>query len=252
MSPQRLFIRLSAIGLMTFATVMIFTASINAPTAQAGPHAMMGMPIMPHATTNPATLSGLADVTIAGFAFNPAVITVTAGTIVRWTNADPFTHTTTSDIGSLDPWDSGELGLGGTFTKTFATPGTFGYHCAIHFTSMLGTVVVVPLQAPVEVGLVGSQIGMTDLSYSFVATINPVSATPPITFSWEATNQPPITRVGVAISDTQAFSWTANMTGAQWITVTVSNPAGSAWSTHLIRIDPIRVYLPNVMNSSGP
>src|SRR5512136_1640411 len=114
MLSMRLIKRLCAVSLMTFATLMILTASFKAPAVQAQPHAvampamlsdMASMPAMQQATANPAVLSGLVDVTISGLAFNPTVITVTAGSTVRWTNADPFTHTTTSDIGSLDPWN---------------------------------------------------------------------------------------------------------------------------------------------------
>ena len=54
------------------------------------------------------------------------------------------------------------------------------------------------------------------------------------------------------LSDTIAYSWTAEMTGTQWITVTASNIAGSAAHTQLVIIDPIEVYLPLVMNSAGP
>ena len=77
-------------------------------------------------------------VTIANFAFGPSAITVAVGTTVTWTNSDTAGHTVTADDGSFK---SDTLGSGATFTQTFATAGTFAYHCSIH-KSMTGTVTV--------------------------------------------------------------------------------------------------------------
>lgn len=97
-------------------------------------------------------------VTIHDFAFSPSTLMVKVGTTVQWTNTGPSSHTTVSDAGL---WDSGTLNPpsggggyggggapGGTFSHTFTTPGTFGYHCALHPPSMyptfVGSVVVTP------------------------------------------------------------------------------------------------------------
>ena len=84
-------------------------------------------------TTSPAQTSGStqqAAVTIVDFAFDPADITVAAGTTVTWTNTeDGIAHTTTSDD---DVWSSGTLNSGDTFSHTFDQPGTFTYACTIH------------------------------------------------------------------------------------------------------------------------
>lgn len=77
-------------------------------------------------------------VSIAGFSFQPAAITVAVGTTVTWTNDDSTSHTVTADDASFD---SGSLAKGATFKQTFATAGTFAYHCSIH-SSMKGTVTV--------------------------------------------------------------------------------------------------------------
>ncbi len=102
-----------------------------------------------------------AAVTIQDFTFSPATLTVKAGTTVTWTNNGPSAHTTVSDKGV---WTSGTLAApgggggygggggsaGGTFSYTFMTPGTFGYHCAIHpptlaqYSGFVGTVTVNP------------------------------------------------------------------------------------------------------------
>jgi len=71
-------------------------------------------------------------------AFSPSDLTVDAGTAVTWTNTDRTSHTSTSDVAS---WNSGTIAPGGQFSFTFATAGTFPYHCSIH-PGMTGTVVV--------------------------------------------------------------------------------------------------------------
>lgn len=76
--------------------------------------------------------------TIRGFAFDPAELTVTVGSTVTWTNEDGAAHTTTSDDGL---WDSGRLGQGGTYGRVFDQAGGFSNYCAIH-RSMRGTIVV--------------------------------------------------------------------------------------------------------------
>jgi plastocyanin len=84
--------------------------------------------------------SGSSAVEIKNIAYNPATITVKAGTKVTWTNGDTFAHTVTLDDNSVD---SGNVAAGSTFDNTFATAGTFAYHCKIH-ASMHGTVTVTP------------------------------------------------------------------------------------------------------------
>ena len=77
-------------------------------------------------------------VSIVNMSFTPASITVTPGTTVTWNNIDNMTHTVTADDNSFD---SGNIGAGSSFAKTFPVAGTFTYHCTIH-PSMIGTVVV--------------------------------------------------------------------------------------------------------------
>ena len=73
---------------------------------------------------------------IANMSFGPSAITVKAGTTVTWTNNDNTAHTVTADDNSFD---SGNLNKGATFSHTFATAGTFHYHCTYH-PMMTGTV----------------------------------------------------------------------------------------------------------------
>ncbi len=83
-------------------------------------------------------------VTIQNSSFNPPSTTVNVGDTVRWTNADPFSHTSTSDTGV---WDTGVIGAGGSGSFTFASAGTFAYHCALH-AFMKGTIIVRAASTP--------------------------------------------------------------------------------------------------------
>lgn len=71
--------------------------------------------------------------------FDPAALTVPAGTTVRWVNHGQHKHTITSDKGD---WGSKELGPKGVYQYTFTQPGTYAYHCQVHPKEMRGTVVV--------------------------------------------------------------------------------------------------------------
>lgn len=71
-------------------------------------------------------------------AFQPATITVKAGTTVSWINKDDDPHTVTSDSPSFD---SSGLDLDAKFSHTFRTPGKYAYHCAVH-PFMRGIVIV--------------------------------------------------------------------------------------------------------------
>lgn len=69
------------------------------------------------------------EITIENYAYNPAQITIAAGTKVTWTNKDKIAHTATGDDKSFD---SGLLKTNAQFSKVFSSPGTFAYHCTPH------------------------------------------------------------------------------------------------------------------------
>ena len=71
--------------------------------------------------------------------FDPAQITVPAGSTVVWFNQGKEDHTVTADNGSFD---SGYKKQGTSFQRAFPQPGKYAYHCAPH-PWMKGTVVVV-------------------------------------------------------------------------------------------------------------
>ncbi len=79
-------------------------------------------------------------VEIQNFAFSPAIVTVTAGATVTWTNRDSDPHTATAMSG---PFRSPTLNNGDSYRYTFTTPGRFEYLCTIH-PFMTAIVVVTP------------------------------------------------------------------------------------------------------------
>jgi plastocyanin len=91
------------------------------------------------ATSSTAAAAGPVEVSIADFAYAPALATVGVGGTVTWTNDDSgLPHTATSADGG---WNSETLQPGESFSFTFETAGTFDYTCNIH-PSMSGTVTV--------------------------------------------------------------------------------------------------------------
>ena len=68
-------------------------------------------------------------VQIKDFKYIPANITVKAGTVVTWTNADSAPHTATASDKSFD---SGNFEKGESYSYTFSKPGTYEYICTLH------------------------------------------------------------------------------------------------------------------------
>jgi len=75
------------------------------------------------------------------YRFDPAAISVRAGTTVTWTNDDHFTHSVQFLDGGL-PSDPHTMQPGQSTTFTFANPGTYHYQCHLHPQNMKGTVTV--------------------------------------------------------------------------------------------------------------
>lgn len=70
-------------------------------------------------------------VTMSGYAYSPATLTIPAGSTVTWTNQDTAPHdvTTTSAPAAFR---SPMLDKGGSWSFTFTTPGTYAYYCTVH------------------------------------------------------------------------------------------------------------------------
>jgi plastocyanin len=87
------------------------------------------------AATPPASES---SVTIAGFVFGPAKLTVDTGKPVTWTNTDDSPH---QIFVAKNQVRSGILAKGQSFSQSFPAPGTYEYVCGLH-PAMKGTVEV--------------------------------------------------------------------------------------------------------------
>ena len=72
--------------------------------------------------------TGVHEVTIDAFAFEPAVVSVDRGDTIVWRNDDPVPHTVTAP-GSFD---SGAIAPGGRWRYTAAIRGRHEYICSFH------------------------------------------------------------------------------------------------------------------------
>ena len=134
---------LSLSGCAAPATQSAPTVDFGSASVTPGMAGMGAMSAMPQASVAPpapaAPVAGDA-IAIDNFAFVPATLTVKAGGTVTWTNHDEDPHTVVAGGGAFR---SPAMSAGGTYSYTFAAPGTFDYVCSIH-PFMHGTVVVTP------------------------------------------------------------------------------------------------------------
>jgi len=72
---------------------------------------------------------GKTNVKIDNFTFNPATVTVKAGSTVHWTNGDDIPHT----VASTDKlFKSKVMDTNEEFEFKFDKPGTYEYFCSLH------------------------------------------------------------------------------------------------------------------------
>lgn len=110
--------------------------SAGANTLQASSAGANGSPVTFTATaTGPAPTQ--ANVSVGDNFFDPTAANVAAGGQVTWTWNGAVTHNVTFPAGT-----NSSNQASGTFTRTFATAGTFNYLCTIHGAAMSGQVVV--------------------------------------------------------------------------------------------------------------
>lgn len=82
--------------------------------------------------TDAQTMPGVSmtdDQDIGALRYDPVSVEVNAGDAVTWTNTGSLPHSVSADDASFD---SGLISPGDTFSVTFSSPGTFGYHCVAH------------------------------------------------------------------------------------------------------------------------
>ena len=117
--------------------------------------------VHPHsasATTHNVAIDGAPNCGTAKFCYNPPSLTVTAGESVTWVNNSAAPHTVTGchrsaclgnglhSGGRRGPSSPKIDASGGTFSFTFARPGTYNYYSAVDgYAMMHGTITVVPV-----------------------------------------------------------------------------------------------------------
>jgi plastocyanin len=93
-----------------------------------------------HTAVNDVPDTKIVTVQMQDYGFQPAKITIEAGTTVEWVNVGKHVHTVTDDNAR---WDSGDITTGKKFSHRFDEKGTFKYVCVPHEEiGMTGTVVV--------------------------------------------------------------------------------------------------------------
>lgn len=98
----------------------------------------LAAPAAAFTATRAAAQGTVHDVTIQNFAFTPAVLQISAGDTVRFTNADGTRHSAV-DLGGA--WDTGLLSQGQSATLTFNGRGAFNYRCGPH-SQMRGQIII--------------------------------------------------------------------------------------------------------------
>jgi plastocyanin len=94
-------------------------------------------------TNNPPASGKEVQIVSSGysFGFSPSSLAIHVGENVTWVNHAGADHDVVSD-NLTDPFDSGIMANGQSFTHRFDQMGVFPYHCSIH-TFMTGTITVV-------------------------------------------------------------------------------------------------------------
>jgi plastocyanin len=108
--------------------------------------------------------SGAAErgVSIPGKFFEPERLQALVGETITWRNLDAVTHTVTADDGTFD---SDALAPDSAYSFTFARPGRWTYHCAIHrFMTAEIDVFALALSGPTEAIQIGERFTLRGLA----------------------------------------------------------------------------------------
>jgi plastocyanin len=130
------------LSLVAVATVLFIGCGGGAPTApvQSVTTATATSASSPTPSLTPIAVAYVKIVGKGGkYVFDPATLTIKAGTQVVWTNDSNAPHTVTSDTGVFNT--PGNLTENQTFKVIFSKPGRYTYYCNIH-TYMTGVIIV--------------------------------------------------------------------------------------------------------------
>jgi hypothetical protein len=105
----------------------------------------------------------------------------------------------------------------------------------VRFALMGSSTPPVPI-SPASVTLNAPAIGVINTTYTFTATVSPITATTPFTYVWQATGLTTQTHTGRGTSDTATFTWPSGATGIKTISVSATNQAGTKQGSQTILI----------------
>ncbi|MEM7034341.1 MAG: hypothetical protein AAF629_32660 [Chloroflexota bacterium] len=130
-----------------------------------------------------------------------------------------LTSTVRSTLYMLPPASGGSDNVGVEFEQRFSNP----------------LAVTLSSQTAIDsVALTGNVTGLIAGMYTFTATVNPINATQPITYLWQASETPAFVQTNGA-SDQATFYWLSE--GTKTVTVTTSNAVSQIVKTHTLTIE---------------
>jgi plastocyanin len=113
----------------------------TAPTPTAAPPTPTPTPTQPPTSSSNVTVVQMLENPPGHYFFQPASISITAGSIVVWVDNSDAPHTVTSDSGAPSSFNTTQnVTQNKTFALQFNQSGTYPYHCNIHPTSMKAVV----------------------------------------------------------------------------------------------------------------
>jgi amicyanin len=149
-------------------------------------------------------------VTMSGYAFHPASLTITAGSTVTWTNEDTAPHDVKVTSGPSTA-HSPMLSKGSTWSFTFTAPGAYTYVCTVH-PGMAAQLAVRPAPATAAPRHPAAPVPTTRTHHTtaavnnpaHTATTTPVAATPATRQAQDLARQPATTAPSTVAATAQA------------------------------------------------
>lgn len=219
---------------LTWPTAGIYTVTVQAVTTSGTVSA-----------THPITIAAVAPsaVTITG------PLTVSAGIPYDFiANVQPLTVTTPLTYAwqlADRPVITRQNALTDRFTARWATPGPQTITVTVANSRGVVTAthtVSVEVTPPLTVTITPASLPTVGISTTFTAQVLPVTASPPFTYTWSATDQMTVTH-SAQVTDTVVYRWPASTPVT--VTVSVQNASGTVGNQQNFLVQPLRqAYLP--------
>ncbi|MDB4910969.1 MAG: hypothetical protein JWO39_1792 [Gemmatimonadetes bacterium] len=138
--------RSSVVG-KCISTVSVFLLTAMAACGGGGSSSSNGM-TDPGPTMPPPVNSSTTSLSVTNNKFTPAHDSVAVGATLKWTwnscTGDGYGGSTcvSHSVQFDDGGPSSSIQDSGSFSRTFASAGTYTYHCAVHGAAMAGTIIV--------------------------------------------------------------------------------------------------------------